>query len=162
MQWIDSINRILLGKSIDEYKPEPRESISQTGNQNDLFGFIPQDKNSNDLSDLFDDFNVEVAAQTQPTTTRPNYRAILMELVEFGYMFGVNIMLTASDFTAIKEYLYEVVPKFSNRIVFELSDSDADRIVPEAKVQDLPDNILLYTNGVNSTFQFKPFNYVGN
>lgn len=162
LQWIDSINRILLGKSIDEYKPEPRESISQTGNQNDLFGFIPQDKNSNDLSDLFDDFNVEVAAQTQPTTTRPNYRAILMELVEFGYMFGVNIMLTASDFTAIKEYLYEVVPKFSNRIVFELSDSDADRIVPEAKVQDLPDNILLYTNGVNSTFQFKPFNYVGN
>ncbi len=74
-------------------------------------------------------------------------------------MFGVNIVLTASDLTSIKEYMYDVIPKFSERIIFELSDTDADRIISEAKIQDLPDNILLYTNGVNSTFQFKPFSY---
>lgn len=159
LQWIDSINRMLLGKSVDEYK-----SLGSTltdSAETDLFDFIPKEKNPNDLSDLFDDFNSDVTSQNQPAKGRPNYRAILMELIEFGYMYGVNIVLTASDFTSIKEYMYDIVPKFSERIIFGLSDIDADRIVPEAKVQNLPDNILLYTNGVNMTFQFKPFSYSG-
>jgi hypothetical protein len=150
---------VLLGKSVDEYKMEATDILTQVGNQDDLFGFIPQEKNPNDLSDLFDDFNADVASQNNSIATRPNYRSILMELIEFGYMFGVNIVLTASDLTSIKEYMYDVIPKFSERIIFELSDTDADRIISEAKIQDLPDNILLYTNGVNSTFQFKPFSY---
>ena len=159
LQWIDSINRVLLGKSVDEYKMEATDILAQVGNQDDLFGFIPQEKNPNDLSDLFDDFNADVASQNNSIATRPNYRSILMELIEFGYMFGVNIVLTASDLTSIKEYMYDVISKFSERIIFELSDTDADRIIPEAKIQDLPDNILLYTNGVKPSFQFKPFFY---
>jgi hypothetical protein len=159
LQWIDSINRVLLGKNVDEYKLETADVMEQVGNQDELFGFIQQENNPNDLSDLFDDFNADVASQIHSTKTLPSYRELLMELVEFGYMYGVNIALTTSDFTAIKEYMYDVVPKFSERIIFELSDIDAERIIPEAKIQDLPDNILLYTNSVNSTFQFKPFSY---
>lgn len=159
LQWIDSINRVLLGKNVDKYKMETSDMLVHARNQDDLFGFIQQEKNPNDLSDLFDDFNSYVTAKNNSTANRPNYRSILLELIELGYMFGVNIILTSSDLTSIKEYMYDVIQKFSERIIFELSDTDADRIIPEAKIQNLPEDILLYTNGIKPPFQFKPFFY---
>ena len=160
LQWIDSFNRLFLGKSVDDYKSLESSSPINYDVQSDLFGFIPLEKNPNDLSDMFDDFNASVSpAASILSVSRPNDRAMLLELIEFGYMYGICIVLTASDFTAIKEYMYEVIPKFSERIIFGLSDMDADRLIIDAKVQGLPDNILLYTNGINSTFQFKPFSY---
>ena len=158
LQWIDSLNRILLGKSIDEYKVLP--STENPGAGAGLFDFIPiQEKDPNDLSDLFDDFNSEVLSQTAPTGERPNYRTILFDLVEYGYMYGINFVLGVSDFGSVKEYMYDFIPKFAERIIFGINDIDADRLIPEAKVQNLPSNIVLYTNGLNTTYQFKPFSY---
>lgn len=158
LQWIDSINRILLGKNIDEYKSllSTDNSSTSTG----LFDFIPaQEKDPNDLSDLFDDFNSEILSQATPTGDHPNYRTILFELVEYGYMYGINFVLGVSDFGSIKEYMYDFIPKFAERIIFGINDIDADRLIPESKVQNLPSNIVLYTNGISTTYQFKPFSY---
>ena len=63
----------------------------------------------------------------------------------------------ATQQTTIKEYIYSVIPKFSNRIVFVLSNADAGRIVAEAKTEGIRDNIVIYHDGINSPYQFKPF-----
>ena len=83
----------------------------------------------------------------------------MFELVEFGYMYGINFVLGVSDFGSIKEYMYDFIPKFTERIIFGINDMDADRLIPESKVQNLPSNIVLYSNGISTTYQFKPFSY---
>ena len=75
-------------------------------------------------------------------------------------MYGIHFVMTANDYTSVKDYMYDVISKFNERVIFDLNDNDADRFIPEMKVQTLPDNIAVYTNGINKTYQFKPFTYL--
>lgn len=61
----------------------------------------------------------------------------IMTLIESGYTCGFNVVMSCPDFISIKEIIYECIPKFQNRILFALSDKDADRIISEARVENL-------------------------
>jgi hypothetical protein len=54
-------------------------------------------------------------------------------------------------------YGENVLSKFPERIVFALSNNDADNLIDGISVSGLRDNTVLYSDGVKSAFQFKPY-----
>ena len=168
-QWIDTMKQVVRGKDVGVIAPA---GGSDTGSIPGLFDFIPEvsveeevDRHTNDLSNLFEAFDMEVSQNQQFTKTASASsasaqhfcRPMLMELLEEGYRYGVSCIFTVSDFASFREYAYDLLPKFPNRVIFSMSDADADHIVPEAKIQNLPDTIAVFSNGLNQTCQFKPF-----
>lgn len=153
IQWIESINMILQNKSVNEFVVTQEEKVDK----NDPFGFL-NDSTSATLS-LMDSFLSDMNEDKKQRKSNKNvsYSAKLMTLIESGYTYGINVVMTSPDFISIKEYMYGVIPKFGNRIVFGLSNSDADRIIPEAKTENIRNNIVIYYDGINPAYQFKPF-----
>lgn len=153
IQWIESINMILQNKRVSEFIISEEEKVDKSN----PFGFL-NDSTSATLSlmdSLLTDMNEE--KKQRKSNKNVSYSAKLMTLIESGYTYGINVVMTSPDFISIKEYMYGIVPKFGNRIVFGLSNSDADRIVPEAKTENLRNNVVIYYDGINSAYQFKPF-----
>jgi len=153
IQWIEAVNLILQNKSISEFVVSKEKGVDNS----DPFGFL-NDATSETLS-LMDSFLSDMKKDKQERKTNKNvsYSAKLQTLIEGGYTYGINVVLTSPDLVSIKEYMYGVIPKFSNRIVFSLSNADADRIIPEAKTENLRNNIVIYYDGINPAYQFKPF-----
>jgi len=81
----------------------------------------------------------------------------LLELIENGYTCGINFVMSASDYISIKEYMYGPIPKFSNRIIYSMSNEDAGRLVNDGKTEQLKNNIVLYYDGINPSYQIKPY-----
>lgn len=160
IQWIDSLNLILQNRSVDEYLEEAGDE-KEMDKSNDIFDYF-EDKSSATLA-MMDSF-LEDMKENQGTkydTKNIPYPKKLMTLIDSGYTYGINIVLSCPDVISIKEYMYSLIPKFNYRIVFSLSNSDADRIIPEAKTEQLPDNIVIFYDGINSPYQFKPYTGVG-
>lgn len=159
-QWIEPIVLMLNNKSVDDFvvtasAPEP--SFSDGGD--DLFGFINK-PHKNDLGGVMDSFLADLSPTKPTTTSNISYHKKLMTLIESGYTCGFNVVMSCPDFISIKEIIYECIPKFQNRILFALSDKDADRIISEARVENLKSNIALYYDGVNPAYQFKPYDII--
>ena len=136
---------------------DPEPAFSESGD--DLFGFINK-PHKNDLGGVMDSFLADLSPTKATTTPNVSYHKKLMTLIESGYACGFNVVMSCPDFISIKEIIYECIPKFQNRILFALSDKDADRIIPEARVENLKSNIALYYDGVNPAYQFKPYNII--
>lgn len=159
-QWIEPIILMLNNKSVDDFAvtanaPEP--AFSESGD--DLFGFINK-PHKNDLGGVMDSFLADLSPAKTATTSNVSYHKKLMTLIESGYTCGFNVVMSCPDFISIKEIIYECIPKFQNRILFALSDKDADRIISEARVENLKSNIALYYDGVNPAYQFKPYDII--
>lgn len=159
-QWIEPIVLMLNNKSVDDFvvtanTPEP--SFSESGD--DLFGFINK-PHKNDLGGVMDSFLADLSPAKTTTSSNVSYHKKLMTLIESGYTCGFNVVMSCPDFISIKEIIYECIPKFQNRILFALSDKDADRIISEARVENLKSNIALYYDGVNPAYQFKPYDII--
>lgn len=159
-QWIEPIVLMLNSKSVDDFAvtaKDPEPAFSESGD--DLFGFINK-PHKNDLGGVMDSFLADLSPTKATTTPNVSYHKKLMTLIESGYACGFNVVMSCPDFISIKEIIYECIPKFQNRILFALSDKDADRIIPEARVENLKSNIALYYDGVNPAYQFKPYNII--
>ena len=104
-----------------------------------------------------DSFIADMLSTKSGPSSNLSYHKKLMALIESGYTCGINVVMSCPDFISIKEIIYEVIPKFQNRIIYALSDKDADRIISEAKVEKLKSNIALFYDGVKPAYQFKPF-----
>ncbi|MCM1541018.1 MAG: FtsK/SpoIIIE domain-containing protein [Blautia sp.] len=155
IQWIESINLILQNKSVSEFvvSKEAEKKVDKS----DPFGFL-NDSTSATLS-LMDSFLTDMKQEKQERKANKNvsYNSKLLTLIESGYTYGINVVLSSPDFISIKEYMYGVVPKFGNRIVFSLNNADAGRVIPEAKTENLRNNIVIFYDGINPAYQFKPF-----
>lgn len=159
-QWIEPIVLMLNNKSVDDFivtasKPE---SIPSTGSD-ELFGFINK-PHQNDLGGVMDSFLADLSPAKPASSSNVPYHKKLMTLIESGYTCGFNVVMSCPDFISIKEIIYECIPKFQNRILFALSDKDADRIISEARVENLKFNIALFYDGVNPAYQFKPYDII--
>ena len=162
-QWIEPIVLMLNNKSVDDFlvtQNEPGRDFGTVGDAggDELFGFVNK-PHKNDLGGLMDSFLADLAP-AKTTTSNISYNKKLMTLIESGYTCGFNVVMSCPDFISIKEIIYECIPKFQNRILFSLSDKDADRIVSEARVENLKSNIALFYDGVNPAYQFKPYDII--
>jgi hypothetical protein len=143
----------MANKSINEFTKNTKSNVSD--NSDDLFGFIAPEKHQNDVTDILDNLITQTKISTQSNDISP-YKKFLT-LIESGYIYGINMVLSCTDYQAIKELMYEVIPKFTNRILFSLSNNDADRIIQETKTENLRSNIVVYSDGINPPCQFKPY-----
>lgn len=158
-QWIEPIVLMLNNKSVDDFLVTQNEPAPDFGTDgDDLFGFVNK-PHKNDLGSVMDSFLADLTP-AKTTTSNISYHKKLMTLIESGYTYGFNVVMSCPDFISIKEIIYECIPKFQNRILFSLSDKDADRIISEARVENLKSNIALFYDGVNPAYQFKPYDII--
>lgn len=150
-QWVDSISLLLANKSISDYAAKPVSSSEA----DDLFDFVPPQKHKNDMTGLLDSLISQTKASV-PSSSLSTYKKFI-SLIESGYTYGINIVLSCPDYQSIKELMYEIIPKFSNRVVFAMSNSEADRFIQEVKTESLRSNIVIFSDGVNPPYQFKPY-----
>lgn len=146
LQWIDSIKLMLDNRSVSEYI------------QDDT---VPNNESySNDVSTLLSRMDLmleEMQESTSKDTSSIPYGKKIMELIENGYTCGIHFVMSVPDYISIKEYMYNVAPKFSNRILFSMSNDDASRLVNDAKTEQLRDNIVVFHDGINPSYQIKPY-----
>jgi len=84
----------------------------------------------------------------------------LIKLVEDGSNYGIYFIVSSLEFQSVKENMYYGVnslAKFPERIVFSLSNNDADSLIDGVAVTGIRDNTVFFTDGVKSAFQFKPY-----
>ena len=142
VQWLDVLHAVLTKGRVDQFVPTADTTVAKQSD--DMFGFLE------DLTASLKD------GTKQPEEDGHPYDK-LAELLEFGYLCGINFVLWANDFVTVRDYLQEFLPRLNQRIVFAVSDNDADRLIDGASVSSLADNTVLYSDGVKNTFQFKPY-----
>jgi len=116
----------------------------------------PATAHPNDCSAILGDLMASVAPSTGSNLSRLEK---LEELLLSGYSFGINIVVTSSDFTAVKERIYDLVPKLQNKIVFALSGEDSDRLIHGtiSQIDSIRENMALFSDSVNAPCVFKPY-----
>jgi energy-coupling factor transporter ATP-binding protein EcfA2 len=84
----------------------------------------------------------------------------LLQLIDDGSNYGMFFIVSSLEFQSVKENMYygeNVLAKFPARIIFALSNNDADNLIDGVSVSSLRDNTVYYSDGVKSAFQFKPY-----
>ncbi len=81
------------------------------------------------------------------------------QLVQRGYLYGINVVVATTDFVSVREKLMQVLPNLQNRIVFGLSGTDADWLIRGAlgQMETLRPNMALFSNGRNGPEIFRPY-----
>ena len=146
MQWIESIGLMMANRSVNEFIVTNTEKRVE--------------KPSTDVSALLarmDSFMSDMQETAKRDTSNISYGRKLAELIENGYTCGIHFVMSVPDFISIKECMYSVIPKFGNRILFGMSNEDASRLVSDAKTETLKDNIVIYYDGINPSYQIKPY-----
>jgi hypothetical protein len=155
IQWVELLFHMLQGRNLDDFLDQ-----SPSGGQEGAAGG-PAMRHPNDvtlqLDDLIDSFGPPAGVST--SAHGASSRGKLETLAEAGYLAGINIVISSFDLLSISEYMNTFFKRFPNRVVYALSNTDADKLIPEARVEALPANIAVFTDGVNRTYQFKPFSY---
>ena len=106
-------------------------------------------------SEEFFDFGV-----SNPLSSSEGLAAKFSKLINEGSAFGIHFIVSCMEFQAIRENMYygeNVLTKFMDRFVFELSDSDAGVLIDGISVTSLGDNTVYYSDCVKNTCQVKPY-----
>lgn len=84
----------------------------------------------------------------------------LLRLIEDGSGFGIHFIVSSLEYQTVKDCMHygeNALSKFPERIIFSLSDNDADNLVENVSVAGLRDNTVYFTDGVKDTYQMKPY-----
>lgn len=150
LQWVEFMNLILSNKNVNEFV-----DYAVTSNKMENTPLIPSG-HANDLTEYLDFVIIESAKDR--TEKHISLHNKITTMMDNGYVYGINFVISSSDYQTIKPILIDVLPKFPNRIIFSMNNTDAYRIIPDANTEILRSNMALYSDGVHSTLQFKPYN----
>jgi hypothetical protein len=151
IQWIEALNYMFKGRDLSSFSTKP-DLV-----KDDLFDMSPP--HPNDLSSQMRLLQHDLKLPNNTNEKTISYKSKLISIIENGYLYGINFVISCPDYLSIKDTLNEVLPKFKNRIIFELNERDADKLIPNVSINGIPKNIAIYTNGIDKTFQFKPYDY---
>ena len=143
VQFIDIVISLLKGERIHEEDYIDEEPVEET----------PPENNGLDLAAMLDsvkNLNIMKKSNSEPVSDK------FQKLVSEGSNFGINFVISSLEPQVIRE-CGAVIKKFPERIIFSLSDNDSERLIENVKVADLRDNIVVYTDGIRTTCQMKPY-----
>lgn len=161
LQYVDIIKSMFKGERIEEKEYLDTEEIVEQ--------VEPIVEEAPDPMDIFAAFNSVVAArnakkETSNATQKRNAHGYsnekILKIIEDGSGFGIHFVVTSTDYQTVKETMRfgeNVLAKFPERVVFSLSNNDADNLVEGVSVASLNNNLVYYTDGVRDTFQLKPY-----
>lgn len=141
MQYIDIFTMMLKGDYINRSDYIEDVSDEKSSSEADPLGL--------DLSSFGEDDN------------SIDYSSSIKELIELGYAYGIYFILSCSEYQTVKDVLHYgagLLDKFSNRIIFSISDKDGDDLIDGVQVSGLNNVTAIYTDGIKRTLQFKPYN----
>lgn len=133
LQYIDILTMILKGDYIN--REDYIESESEKDSVRDSFDF-----------------------DSAPETIQ--YSTALKELIELGYAYGIFFIVTCNEYQTVKDVLHYgagLLSKFTNRIIFAISDKDSDDLIDGIQLSGMNDVTAVYTDGIKKTMQFKPY-----
>ncbi len=147
LQFLDIVKSMLKGETVEE-----SEYINvETG--------TTIDETDKDLDPFASALSFNVGHSSSPSgTTCSNEK--LLRLIEDGSGFGIHFIVSSLEYQTVKDCMYygeNALSKFPERIIFSLSDNDADNLVENVSVAGLRDNTVYFTDGVKDTFQLKPY-----
>ena len=136
MQFLDLIKKMFKGETVNE------SEFMETPTPASSSGF---------------DFGVSSDFGSSSSTSATDK---LQQLINDGSNYGIYFIVSSLEYQSVKENMYygeNVLAKFPERIIFSLSNNDADNLIDGVSVTSLRDNTVYYTDGVKSAFQFKPY-----
>jgi len=137
MQFLDIIKKMFRGESVDESE----------------FGI-----SSNSSDDSGGGFNF--GGSDDYSCSSMSVAEKLLQLIDDGSSYGIFFVVSSLEYQSVKENMYygeNILAKFPKRIVYALSNNDADNIIDGVTVSGLRDNTVYFTDGIKSTFQYKPY-----
>jgi hypothetical protein len=137
MQFLDIIKKMFKGESVDENE------------------FSDNSSDNNDSSSGFDFGTTGDYSYSSMSVSEK-----LLQLIDDGSGFGIFFIVSSLEYQSVKENMYygeNILSKFPERIVFALSNNDADNLIDGISISGLRDNTVFYSDGVKSAFQFKPY-----
>jgi len=138
MQFLDIVKKMFRGESVDESE----------------FG-ISSNSSDDSSGGGFDFGTSEDYSYSSLSVTEK-----LLQLIDDGSSYGIFFVVSSLEYQSVKENMYygeNILAKFPERIVFALSNNDADNLIDGVAVSGLRDNTIFFTDGVKSTFQYKPY-----
>lgn len=147
LQFLDIVKSMLKGETVEESEYIEVEGASFSDNTEDEFNPF-----ASALS-----FNVGRSGGSADTTASNEK---LLRLIEDGSGFGIHFVVSSLEYQTVKDCMHygeNALSKFPERIIFSLSDTDADNLVENVSVAGLRDNTVYFTDGVKDTFQLKPY-----
>lgn len=150
----------------DEFSRRKQESATST---DPLFMFINNLQWIDQIQKLFkdeiieeekDDSGEETFSFGRGSSRKEALSRKLLKMIEEGSRYGVYFIVTSNDYQVVKDsmiYGENIINKFPLRMVFALSDNEADYLISGVTVSNLKDNIAYFTDGVKNIFQFKPY-----
>ena len=136
MQYLDIIKKMFRGESVDE--GEFSENCSSDFSNESAFNFGASE-----------DYSAQITITEK-----------LLQLIDEGSSYGIFFVVSSLEYQSVKENMYygeNILAKFPERIVFALSNNDADNLIDGVAVSGLRDNTVCFTDGVKATFQLKPY-----
>ena len=161
LQYVDIIKSMFKGERVEEKEYLDTEEIVEE--------VQPVVEEVPDPMDIFAAFNSVVATRnakknTSGTTQKRSADGYsnekILKIIEDGSGFGIHFVVTSTDYQTVKETMRfgeNVLAKFPERVVFSLSNNDADNLVEGVSVASLNNNLVYNTDGVRDTFQLKPY-----
>jgi hypothetical protein len=146
MQWIESINLIFANRNVNQYVVQKKKN-EVNNSSNDVTALLER----------IDNTIIDMRKTTNKDVSKIPYGKKVEELIENGYTCGIHFVMSAPDYYSIKDYSYNIISKFSNKILFDMSNEDARRLISDANTENLKENIVIYYDGKNQSYQMKPY-----
>lgn len=133
-QWIEPVMRLMERKSVSEFEFEeekPEESA--------LGGLMSMlQENSGSKSNM-----------------NPSQK--VYTLLESGYLCGIQIVMTCSDFGLLKKLTSTELLPFTNRIILKTSSAIYSLIDTDINMKSMRENTVIYSDGIHTPYLFKPY-----
>lgn len=147
LQFLDIIKSMLKGETVEESEYIDIDASTLVDATDDEF---------NPFASVLN-FNVGSQSRTSDCST---CNEKLIRLMEDGSGFGIHFIVSSLEYQTVKDCMHygeNTLSKFPERIIFSLSDNDADNLVENVSVASLRDNTVYFTDGIKDTYQLKPY-----
>lgn len=145
LQFLDIVEMMMKGEKVergDYLEEEPASLENEFSSPMDAFNF--------DMN-----FSAPVSEDTMQVGDK------LMKLIETGGMYGISFVVSSLEFQTIKDSMFSygnnAAKNFPERIVFSLSQNDAEYLLDDVSVSGLGDNTVYFTDGIREKMQIKPY-----
>ncbi len=142
LQFLDIVKTMLKGEMFDESEYIDGDTVVENVSSTNPFAAVG---NMINIRRANDNFSVSKK---------------LVKLIDDGSSFGIHFLVTSLEYSTVRETMYygeNVLTKFPERIIFSLSQNDANNLIDNISVDSLRDNTVYFTDSVKNTFQMKPY-----
>ena len=136
-QWIEPVMRLMERKSVSEFEFEEEK---------------PEESALGGLMSMLQE-NSESKSNMNPSQK-------FYTLLESGYLCGIQIVMTCSDFGLLKKLTSTELLPFTNRIILKTASAVYNLVDTDINMKSMKENTVIYSDGVHAPYLFKPYKIV--